>query len=194
MIGESELVFNPELRAQRDQENNPETSEAELIREAARNLRFELLETDWERIKRGIDSLIPKSVQILTSNAANYIGPLGAIKMGTEAVAGKTFAGQKLTPLGRINHFILQGLNVYAHYAAFKGKWGQAGLAYGVSWSMDAVQYYPEILSSLRDLAKRSRIGELEGHLGKLEKILDEHQVRELFFKENRDYEQQKPK
>ena len=184
MIESSELGFDPsEFAANQEIEGNVENSEAERIRESARNLRFELLQTDWERIKGGIDSLLPKSAQVLSSSVVNYT-PIGIAKMVGEGIAGKTIAGQELTPLGRLNHFILQGLNVYAHYVGIaEHKWGAAGLAYGASWVMDAVQYYPPIISALRDLAQRGKMDGVAENLGKLENVLDKH-VSKLFFKE----------
>src|SRR3989338_1097833 len=167
-------------------EPNLEISEAERTREAARDLRFELLKTDWEYYKeKYIDSIIPKSAQILGSRAANYIGPLGFVKMNIEAATGTTFVGQKLTPLGRINHVIIQGLNAYAHYLPFDEGFGPAFKAYAASWAVDSVQYYPEIISALSALAKRGKMPTVAAGLGKLEKILDKTQVRKLFFKED---------
>src|SRR3989344_2213730 len=167
MSHSSEVGFNPaEFTARREAEDNPEISDAEHIRESARNVRFQLLETDWERIKRGIDSAIPKSTQILTSGAANWIGPVGFVKMNIEAVSGTTFAGQELTALGRLNHVILQGLNAYAHVAGLvEREWTAAGAAYGVSWVLDAVQYYPPIISALRDLSQRAHMEGLSENL-----------------------------
>src|SRR3989338_648011 len=91
-------------------EPNLEISEAERTREAARDLRFELLKTDWEYYKeKYIDSIIPKSAQILGSSAANYIGPLGFLKMNKEPVKGTPLVGKNFLLLGELTMLLSKG-------------------------------------------------------------------------------------
>jgi hypothetical protein len=126
-------------------------------------------------------------VKSLASVGANYAGFVGTVKMGIEAYKGQTTDGKKLTAFGRINHAIVQGLFVAAWGLGLHGNYESAGAAYAASWAADGIQYYPEIIASLIDLADKMAKPAVARKLDKIRGALDKLKIRELFF------EQEKP-
>jgi hypothetical protein len=120
-----------------------------------------------------------REILFLLATFLNYT-ILGAFKMTIEAIFGVTASGKRLTVIGRINHFIVQGTNVTAYWWVLNGRFKDAGLIYAVSWAFDSIQYYPEILVSLGKIVG----GGFEKRAERLKKWLDSHKLAGFFFVE----------
>lgn len=159
-----------------------ESPEAREVIETARQERLGLLQGVFDRLGKAIDAKFSKPVQFLGSTAFNYVGLPGAIKMMGEAYRGTLTTGQRLTPLGRMNHVLIQGTNLLAYGLAIQGRFKEAGISYAASWAVDAVQYYPEILKALRELAASRGLTGIDESLRQIGEVADRTGVGSLFF------------
>lgn len=113
-----------------------------------------------------------KEIAFILATLVNYTF-FGVFKMTLEAILGRTLVGgRKLTIVGRLNHLVVQGTNLTAYYWVLTGRFKDGAMIYGVSWLLDSIQYYPEILGAL------SKILDLR----KIIKILDRSPLTRVFF------------
>jgi hypothetical protein len=178
---EAVIAATPEVIETRDA---AKTEVMERAREGRQGILLDYL----KNVGEFIDERVPQSVKSLASVGVNYAGFIGTVKMGMEAYKGETVDGKKLTALGRINHGVVQGLFVSAWALGLQGNYESAAAAYAASWAADGVQYYPEIIASLIDLADKMAKPAVTNKLNKIRDALDKLKVRELFF------EKEKPK
>lgn len=153
------------------------------IMERAQERRRGILTKSIGRWGDELKTKVPKPAQVLLSTGFNYVGIPGAIKMVGEAVRGKTVTGQELTPLGRLNHGLIQGTNALAYYSAIRGEFKRAGIIYASSWALDGIQYYPEILKALGELSQKRNLPKLQRTFEFINTHLDRIGIRRLFFK-----------
>lgn len=127
---------------------------AEILEQAITE-RLGILTDIIGRIAEDLKLKTPKPVRTLVANGINIAGIPGAIKMIGEAATGKTLGGKELTPIGRINHLLVQGTNVLAYYLAINGDFTEAGISYVSSWALYGAQYNPETIGALGKLAEK---------------------------------------
>lgn len=172
------------LSAQKKIETPEIGSETKEVVEVFREERLSILTSVFDRIAKEFNAKVSQPAKTLLSTGANYLGVPGAIKMVGEAVKGQTVSGERLTPLGRINHLLIQGTNALAYYSAFNGEFSRAGVAYSASWILDGVQYYPKILQALGELAGKYNLEKTGRFFQLVNTVLDRANLRKLFFKE----------
>lgn len=163
-------------------------AEREKIKETAREGRLQIMQ-DWiAKLARSIEDKIPedirKPVRTVVSNNLNDLGPIGTFKQTQEAIKGVTWDGKKLTPVGRLNHVVVQGLFMYAWQQGLQGDFETSGAAYAASWAFDIVQYYPNTISGLISLAEKYGKPGVTEKLSKLKSVLDKSILSKAFFEE----------
>jgi hypothetical protein len=165
-----------------------ESKEEIQIMERAREGRLAILSGYMEQAASGLKDIYMNVRQKpgVTSAAAfaNYIPFAGPIKMLSEAGVGKTINGRKLTPLGRINHVIIQSLFFESLRLLKDGNYGEASAAYVLSWLFDLLQYASEIVQSHNNLPENSTRRKAIEKLSTLKTFLEKtSKLNHLFFK-----------
>ncbi|MFA5999839.1 MAG: hypothetical protein WC783_02570 [Candidatus Paceibacterota bacterium] len=137
------------------------------IIEEAREGRLALSNSIISRVIGYVRDHIPKPILSLASKAANFT-PVGPIKMGTEAILGRTAVGEKVNTKNRIMYGLVAATSLAAHgllaYGVARrdvGALKSGAELYATSWAIFIAQISPELVINARELAERYNQPEL---------------------------------
>lgn len=168
-------------------EKIPEQAEKrENVIENARKGRLELLGDVSRRIIKSVDDKIPQNVKNLMSHAIDFT-VMANVKMGTEAIKGKTLSGEELNTKDRIMYGLIVTTSITAYglsaYAASEGDTEMlmpAGEFYLASCVLFVAQKGPQLIKNLKNVAERYEKDSLVKFFTAFEKIIDKYGYENL--------------
>ena len=165
--------------------------ERKNIIENAREGRFKILGNVSKRVSSYTEKYLPeetkKKILSISSNVLDFT-PISAVKMGTEAVKGKTFVGEELSLKDRIMYGLIVTSNLAFYgltaYGISKGGDMDAiklGAGFHVSsWVFLASQKGPELIQAAQNLATKYNMEPLNKFFIAFEKIVEKYGYKNL--------------